>query len=44
MTENEPFKNMIENECLQQRQMIETNASILKTTLVCLEKTKEQVI
>ncbi len=30
MTENEPFKNMIENAYLQQRQMIETNASILK--------------
>ena len=33
MTENEPFKNMIENAYLQQRQMIETNASILKKLL-----------
>jgi len=30
MTENETFKNMIENAYLQQRQMIETNASIMK--------------
>ena len=30
MAENEPFKNMIENAYLQQRQMIETNASIMK--------------
>lgn len=30
MTENEPFKNMIENAYLQQRHMIETNAFILK--------------
>jgi hypothetical protein len=30
MTENETFKNMIENTYLQQRQMIETNASIMK--------------
>ncbi len=30
VTENETFKNMIENAYLQQRQMIETNASIMK--------------
>jgi hypothetical protein len=30
MTDNEKFKNMIENAYLQQKQMIETNASIMK--------------
>jgi hypothetical protein len=30
MTEKETFQNMIENAYLQQRQMIETNASIKK--------------